>query len=206
MGFKRGPNSEKTGQNENTAHVFFFCPILQLRGFWQDGSVRENGAQLHGPRVSNFLSHRIVKSSIFMIFGKLEIQCTRNGHQNPPFCPGSPQNTFIFLRYFKTRFFKLIVLKSNIWKSENLKVWQRRASKNNRDLSSQKCFNFRGVLIGDKTDCKTDTWELKISLGNCRMGTFAPGSQAWGTGLLRLGEPVGGSWGNPGGRLPWPGL
>ena len=41
---------------------------------------------------------------------------------------------------------------------------------------------------------------------NFRLGTLAPGSQAWGTGLLRLGEPVGGSWGNPGGRLPWPGL
>ena len=42
--------------------------------------------------------------------GKLKLQCTRNGSQNPPFCPGSLQDTFImyssishkhiFLKYF----------------------------------------------------------------------------------------------------------
>ena len=96
--------------------------------------------------------------------------------------------------------------KLKTWKSENLKIWKRRAPKNNRYLSGQKCFNFRGVLIGDKTDCKTDTWELEISLGNFRMGTFAPGSQAWGTGLLRLGEPADGNWGNPGAPSPLPAL
>ena len=76
-------------------------------------------------------------------------------------------------------------------KSGNLRVWKRRAPKNDRDLSNQKCFNFRGVLIGDKTNCKTDTWELEISLGNFRLGTLAPGSQAGGTWLLWLGELVG---------------
>ena len=95
---------------------------------------------------------------------------------------------------------------SDIWKSANLKVWNRRAPKNNRDLSNQKCFNLGGVLIGDKTDCNTDTWELEISLGNFRLGTFAPGSQAEGTGLLRLGELAGGNWGNPRGPSPLPGL
>ena len=66
---------------------------------------------------------------------------------------------------------------------------------------SQKCFNFGGVLIGDKTDSKTDTWELEISLGNFRMGIFAPGSQAWGSELLRPGEPADGNRGNRGDRL-----
>ena len=80
-------------------------------------------------------------------------------------------------------------------------MWKRRAPKNNRYLSGQKCFNFRGVLIGDKIDCKTDTWELKISLGNFRLATFAPGSQAWETGLLRPGEPADGNWRNPGGAV-----
>ena len=94
----------------------------------------------------------------------------------------------------------------DIWKSDNIKVWKRRTPKNNRDLSSQKCFNFRGVLIGDKTDCEADIWELEISLGNFRMGTFAPGSQAGGTGLLWLGEPVGGNCGNPGAPSPLPAL
>ena len=85
-------NLEKTGFSWKTG---FFGPIWQLRGFWQDRSVRKNGAQLYGPRVSSFLSHRIVKSLTFMIFGKLEFQCTRNGFRNPPFCPGSIQDTFI---------------------------------------------------------------------------------------------------------------
>jgi hypothetical protein len=62
---------------------------------WQDRSVRENGAQLYGPRVYNLLSHGIVKSLTFRVYGKLEFQCTRNGPQNLPFCPGSIQNTFI---------------------------------------------------------------------------------------------------------------
>ena len=32
---------------------------------------------------------------IFMIFGKLTFQCTRNGHKNLPHCPGSILDTFI---------------------------------------------------------------------------------------------------------------
>ncbi len=57
--------------------------------------MQENGAQLYGPRVSNFLSHRIVKSLTFRIYGKLKVQCTRNGTQNTQFCPGSIQDAFI---------------------------------------------------------------------------------------------------------------
>ena len=90
----------------------------------------------------------------------------------------------IFLRYFKTRIAKLILRNSKIWKSENLKVCKRRAPTNNRDLSNQKCFNFRGVLIGEKTDCT-----------NRYLGT---GNFAWQLLLqdLRLGELVSSSWGN----------
>jgi len=80
-------------------------------------------------RVSNILPHRIVKSLICMIVGKLELQCTRNGHQNPQFCPGSPQNTFIiFLRYFKT-----IFPQTSFPEIENLEIWK---SKNPRSLTS----------------------------------------------------------------------
>ena len=35
------------------------------------------------------------KSLTFRIYGKLEFQCTRNGTQNHPFCPGPIQDTFI---------------------------------------------------------------------------------------------------------------
>ena len=37
-------------------------------------------------------------------------------------------------------------------KSEVLRIWKRRAPENDRDLSDQMFFNFRGVLIGDKAD------------------------------------------------------
>ena len=125
------------GKNWVFMKTGFVDPIWQLRGFWQDRSVRENGAQLWGPRVSNFLSHRIVKSLISMMFGKLEFECTRNGPQNPPCCPGSHQNTFItFLRYFKTIIFRswfvhgLLVFHCFLWffmkldfKELNFKNW-----------------------------------------------------------------------------------
>ena len=36
-----------------------------------------------------------------MIFGKLTFQCTRNGPQNLPYCPGSIQDTLLLIpRYF----------------------------------------------------------------------------------------------------------
>ena len=169
-------------RDERTEHTQLFCRTLA-------------GSGLTG--------HQKVHFSTFD--GKLESQC-RNEPQNLPFCPGSLQNTFMhFLRKYINSCLSSFFL-SNIWTSGNLKVWKRRAPENNRDLSSQKCFNFRGVLIGDKTDCKTDAWELGFLLGNFGTGTFAPGSQAWGTGLLRLGEPADGHWWNPGAPSPLPGL
>ena len=57
--------------------------------------MRKNGAQLYGPRVSNLLSHRIVKFLTFRIYGKLEFQCTRNCLRNLPFCPGIMQDSFV---------------------------------------------------------------------------------------------------------------
>ena len=90
--------------------------------------------------------------------GKLELHGTRNDPQNPPFCLGSLQDTIIIYssicqgQVLQT----YVYFYRGIWKYGNLKVWKRRAPENNRDLSSQKCSNFRGVLVGDKTDCKTD--------------------------------------------------
>ena len=136
------------------------------------------------------------RASWFSWFSEiLEFQCTRNGPQNLPFCPGSPQNTFIlFSSIFQNQIFQMSFQTSDIWKSGNLKVWQRCASENNRHLSIQKCFNFRGLLSGDKTNCKTDTWELELSLGNfgsriSGLGNWAP--KAGGTGWRQLGEPGG---------------
>ena len=50
------------------------------------------------------------------------------------------------------------------------------------------------------------TFAQEISFGNFRLETLAPESQAGGTGLLRLGEPVGGYWGNPGAPCILPAL
>ena len=83
----------KTGFSWKTG---FVDPILQLRGFWPDRSVWENGAQLYGPRVFNFLSHRIVKSLTCRIYGKLKFQFTRNVYQNPPFCQGLSRTPLSF--------------------------------------------------------------------------------------------------------------
>ena len=75
--------------------LYFVDPIWQLIRFWQDRNERKHILHLCRPRVSNFLSHRIVKSLTRRIFGKLELQCTRNGTQKPPICPGSIQDTFL---------------------------------------------------------------------------------------------------------------
>ena len=114
--------------------------------------------------------HQKVHFSAF--YGKLESQCTRNGPQNLPFCPGSPHNTFIlFSSIFQNQVSQTYFKNSNIWKSENLKVWKRRAPENDRDLSSQKCFNFRGVLIGEKNRLQnrylgTGNFAWELSHGN----------------------------------------
>jgi len=48
----------------------------------------------------------------------------------------------------------------------------------------------------------TFTFAWEISLGNFPLGTLAPGSQVWGTGLLRLGEPLAVAGGTGGDLLP----
>ena len=113
---------------------------------------------------------------------------------------------FVFPLYFKPIFFKFVVQKTNIWKSGKSKSWKRPAPGNDRFLSSQKCFNFRGVLIAEKQIAKQMLGNWKF-----RWGTFA-----WELLLqdLRLGELVSSSWGNRltatggtlGDQLPWPGL
>ena len=62
----------------------------------------------------------------FSLFsGKLTFQCSRNGPQNPPFCPGSLQDTFIIYssishkHIFRKYFSKTQNLENR--KSENLK-------------------------------------------------------------------------------------
>ena len=83
--------------------------------------MRKNGAQLYGPRVSDFLSHRKAKSLIVMISGKFKFQCIRHCLQNHPFCPGSPQNTFIFLICQNLFFDNLEMHAGNLTRLEDLR-------------------------------------------------------------------------------------
>ena len=100
----------------------FFWPHITIEGFWQDRSVRKNGARLYGRRVSKFLSHRIVKSSTFRMYGKLKFQCSRNGPQNPLFCPGSIQDTFIICPSVSHRHIFQNMLQTKLNKSKNWKI------------------------------------------------------------------------------------
>ena len=52
---------------------------------------------------------------------------------------------------------------------------------------------------------KTENSGLDFSF-RFQVSDFRFGFGAWGTGLLELGEPSGGSWGNPAGQPEAPGL
>ena len=55
--------------------------------------------------------------------GKLSFQCTRNGPQNPPFCPGPLQDTFIIYSSISHQhIFRTYFAKRNISRMDNLKI------------------------------------------------------------------------------------
>ena len=56
--------------------------------------------------------------------GKLESQCTRNGAQNPPFCQGSLQNTFIIFLEISPTYFSKKNHTTKIARIDNLKIWK----------------------------------------------------------------------------------
>ena len=92
--------------------------------------------------------HQEVQFSTFD--SKLELRCTRSGSQNPPFCPGSLQNTFIIVpRYLTNIFFKHILQTENIPRIENLEI---RKSQNPGSLTGAQptaCFpTLFGLLFG----------------------------------------------------------
>ena len=85
---------KKLGLHEN---LDLLTPYGNWWGFDKTEVCGKMVRNLFEPRISKFLSQRIVKSATFRIYGKLEFQCTRNGPQNPWFCPGSIQDTFILI-------------------------------------------------------------------------------------------------------------
>ena len=55
--------------------------------------------------------------------GQLELQCTRNGPQNPPYCPGSLQDTFvIYSSISRQHVFRTYFAKRKNSKIENLEI------------------------------------------------------------------------------------
>ena len=57
--------------------------------------------------------------------GKLDLQCIRNGPQNPPFCPGSLQDTFIiYSSILHQHIFQKYFAKRKRSRIENLKIWK----------------------------------------------------------------------------------
>ena len=93
---------------------------MKLRGF---RGFQEDRTDLLLANFSRFGGTWGQKVHLSTFDGKLEFQCNRNGSRNPPFCPGSPQNTFIIcLRYFKTTFFKFMFPKEIIPIITNLEI------------------------------------------------------------------------------------
>ena len=62
-----------------------------FRGFQEDRTDHRSYLQ----SFSRFGGTWYQKVHFSTFSGKLTFQCTRNGTQNPPFCPGSHQDTFI---------------------------------------------------------------------------------------------------------------
>ena len=96
--------------------------------------------------------HQKVHFSTFS--GKLTFQCTRNSAQNPPFCPGSLQDTvfYLFLDISPTYSPNIFCKKKNIEnrKSENLKIQKPRFT--NRSPG-------RGSFLFDDVSCCESIWK-----------------------------------------------
>ena len=108
---------------------------------------------------------------------------------------------FLFLRYFKTSFPKLL---SGNRTSGNLEI--SKFGKGARRKTIEICL-VKSASTSVVRRLVTKQIAKRI-LGNWtfRLGTLAPGSQAWGTGLLRPGEPADGNWGHPGAPSSLPAL
>jgi len=91
-----------SAKNEKTV----FLKLARSMGVWEERTDHTKlfSRTFTGSGDESSLSrHQKVNFSTFD--GKVEFQCIRNCFKNLPFCPGSPQNTFlIFLRYVETSF------------------------------------------------------------------------------------------------------
>ena len=89
-----------------------------LRGFQEDRTDRTVLLAKFQP----IWWYMVSVSPLFNIFGKLTFQSTRNGIQNPPFCPGSLQDTFIIYSSISHQHISKIFSKKKIAIIENLEI------------------------------------------------------------------------------------
>ena len=70
---RRKQNAKKSEKLKNLifGQKQIFCSIWRFSAFWRDRMERKHILHRNGPRASNILSHRIVESLKFMIFGNL---------------------------------------------------------------------------------------------------------------------------------------
>ena len=96
IGAKNCKKPEKTDFHEDHVFESFLMVLRSFRGARTLLNTIRTHLDTAGAGLT-FLNNEITQYSCFG-----ECQCTGNDPQNLPFCPGTPQNTFIFLRYFKT--------------------------------------------------------------------------------------------------------
>ena len=122
------------------------------------------------PRVSNFLSHRIVKSLTFRIVGKLEFQCIRNGPQHLLLSRVSPGCLCYLFPDIPPTHLSQKIAKTNISRIKNLEI---RKSEHQGSLTSAQ------IAIG-----RMDVDLTKSDSGSCGWG----GGWGWMGGIKKTME------------------
>ena len=110
--------------------------------------------------------HRKVHFSTFS--GKLTFQCTRNGFQNPTFCPGSLQDTFIIYSSISHQHVSQKKIENRT--SENLKIPKPRFT-NRSPVLSKICSNnmlvrYRGINNKGVLDRPWTKWRVLMSISD----------------------------------------
>ena len=103
----------------------FFIIHVEIGEIWRCPRWPHGPYEDSAPKFRAIWSYMASKSPLFNISGKLTFQSSRKGLQNPPFCPGSLQDTFIIYSSISHQhmFRKYCTQTKDLenWKSENIK-------------------------------------------------------------------------------------
>ena len=122
-GYNRGTIGEKTKKPKNWPKKYILLHMaIQAVLAWQNGAETYFASKwAPGLQFSVSPNSEIFSDSWFSEI--LEFQCTRNGSQNLPFCPGSLQDTFIIYSSISHQHIFPKIFPGKI-KTENLKIWK----------------------------------------------------------------------------------